>query len=144
MKAKTALKSAVVCLAVLILCQASVPAQGKKEIDQTGIILRLDLTKEQKDRITAREAASEKEIAVLMETLRSQKKQLNDLLLAEKPDRARIDSLTEDTSKTMTELQKKKIDFMLWVREQLTPEQKQKLIELFNARQQMPSNAGGN
>lgn len=134
-KGKTALRSAAVCLAFLILCQASAPAQGKKEIDQTGIILRLDLTKEQKDRITAREVAAESEMAVLADTLRAQKNELNELLVANQPDRARIDKLTEETSRTMTELQKKKIDFMLWVREQLTPEQKQKLNELFQARQ---------
>lgn len=139
--AKPALAAAV-CLLLLLQCQGSLLAQGKKEIDHTGIILRLDLTQEQKNRITAKEEASEKETAALTETLRSQKRLLNDLLSAEQPDRAGIYKLTEETSKTMTELQRKKIDFMLWVREQLTPEQKKKLTELFKTRQQLSFPAG--
>lgn len=95
-----------------------------------GIELKLDLTKDQKGKIFEKENAMEKDVLQLKRSIRSLKYELNTELSAENPDKTKVNSLIDNISKNMTDIQKKEISFMLWMREQLTPEQKQKLLSL--------------
>lgn len=109
---------------------------GGKGIGQAGMIWRLDLTKEQKDRVIARETAVRKEILPLMKSIHGLKGELNAELSADNPDNTKVNALIDNISKDMTDIQKKEVFFMLWMREQLTPEQKQKLLLLIKEKQQ--------
>ena len=105
------------------------------ELGAQGMVWRLDLTKEQKDNILNKETGVEKEIWQLKQSIRDQRKELDTLLSADKPDNSKIDKLIDSISKNMTDIQKKEIFFMLWMRQQLTAEQKQKLLSLIKSRQ---------
>lgn len=87
----------------------------------------LGLTDEQRERIFAREKDIEKEIAPMRQSITSLRSDINKELSYDSPNNARINDLLDRISVKMTEIQKKKISYMLWVRQQLTPEQKQKL-----------------
>lgn len=101
-----------------------------------GMIWRLDLSKEQRDKIAAQESVVRKETALLRQTIRDLGDQLNAELSAENPDKTKVNGLIDSISKNMTQVQMKEISFMLWMREQLTPEQKQKLLTLLKNRQE--------
>ncbi|MFA4967544.1 MAG: periplasmic heavy metal sensor [Candidatus Margulisiibacteriota bacterium] len=109
---------------------------GVKGISGAGMIWRLDLTKEQKEKIIAKESAVRKETLPLMQSIRGLKSELNAELSAENPDNSKVSAMIDKISKDMTDIQKKEVFFMLWMREQLTPEQKQKLLLLLKDRQQ--------
>lgn len=101
-----------------------------------GMVWRLDLTKEQRENITTKENSIEKEILPLKSSIRENRNLLNTELSADKPDLSKVNSLIDSISRDMTSIQKKKMFFMLWMREQLTPEQSQKLLSLLKSRQQ--------
>jgi len=61
---------------------------------------------------------------------------LNDLLAADKPDRAAIDSKLQEISTAQLTLEKSRIDYRLNMRDALTPAQRQKLRDLMNERRQ--------
>lgn len=126
---------AVIVSIVLISATFGNPAAGKG-LGEPGMVWRLDLTKEQKENITAKEDVMQKEILLLNKSIRSRRVELNAQLSADKPDNSKINGLIDNISKDMAEIQKKKIFFMLWMREQLTPEQKQKLLSLLKNRQE--------
>lgn len=120
----------------VLLNKALGEGMGGKGIGQAGMIWRLDLTKEQKDKIIAKESAMRKDVLPLMQSIRGLKVQLNAELSADNPDNAKVNALIDQISKDMTDIQKKEVFFMLWMREQLTPDQKQKLLSLLKERQQ--------
>ena len=128
----TAIMVSVIFLPAL---QNSSWAKGS-ELSAPGMVWRLDLTKEQKENITNKENSVEKETLPLKQSLRDQRKELDVLLSADKPDNLKINKLIDGISLNMTEIQKKQIFFMLWIRQQLTAEQKQKLLSLIKSRQQ--------
>lgn len=105
------------------------------ELGNPGIVWRLDLTKDQKEKISNKENSVEKEVLKLKQVIRGQRDQLDALLSADKPDNTRISGMIDSISLNMTDIQKKQIFFMLWIREQLTAEQKQKLLSLIKSRQ---------
>jgi Spy/CpxP family protein refolding chaperone len=61
---------------------------------------------------------------------------LNDLLAAEKPDRAAIDSKLQEISGAELALEKSRIDYRLTMRDALTPAQRQKLRDAMKKRRQ--------
>jgi Spy/CpxP family protein refolding chaperone len=61
---------------------------------------------------------------------------LRDLLAADQPDRAAIDSKLQEISAAQLTLEKSRIDFRLNMKGALTPEQRQKLRDALNARRQ--------
>jgi Spy/CpxP family protein refolding chaperone len=61
---------------------------------------------------------------------------LNDLLAAEKPDRAAIDSKLQEISTAQLALEKSRIDYRLNMRDALTPAQRQKLRDAMKERRQ--------
>ena len=108
--------------------------QGKGQ-NKPDMAARLDLTKEQKANITAKEDAMDKELSPLKNAIRDNRDKLNTELSSDKPDQAKVNALIDNISKDMTDIQKKKTSFMIWMRQQLTPDQKQKLLTLINSRQ---------
>ena len=113
-------------------CGKGMAGQGKSG----GMMLDLGLTGAQKDLINTREADLEKNLLPLKDIIRDLKYQLDSELLLDSPDKAKINDLTDRISDKMTEVQKRKLGFMLWMREQLTPEQKQRLKTLMESREQ--------
>lgn len=100
-----------------------------------GMVWRLDLTKDQKDKISAQENAVRKETMKLRRAVRDLRNQLNTELSADSPDQAKVNGLIDSISSEMAAMQKQEISFMLWMKGQLTPEQKQKLMELIKNRE---------
>ena len=68
--------------------------------------------------------------------LRIKRMELQDLLSAEKPDRAAIDRKLQEVGAAQLAREKSSIDFRLTMRDALTPEQKQKLRQLMEERRQ--------
>ena len=128
-----------VAVSILFLPQMQDKSWAKAkggDLSSPGMVWRLDLTKEQKENIINKENSVEKEILPLKQSIRDQRKELDALLSADKPDNSKINRLIDSISKNMTEIQRKQIFFMLWIRQQLTPEQKEKLLSLIKSRQQ--------
>ncbi len=115
------------------------PACGQERREKgaraEGMVWRLDLTKAQRAAISSKETAIRKEIQLLRQPIRESRNALNVEILADKPDTKKINSLIDSISKNMAAIQKKEVFFMLWMREQLTPEQKQQLLALIKTRQ---------
>lgn len=106
-----------------------------KDMGGAGVIWRLDLTDAQKAAINAREIDVAKEILPLKQSMRDLRYQLNKDLSSDDPDEAKILGLTKKISDVMFEIQKKNLEYMLWMRAQLSPEQKQKLKAIMQTRQ---------
>jgi len=101
-----------------------------KGIGGQSVLWKLDLTKEQKESITAKENSIEKEVLSLQNSIRRNRDLLDTELSADKPDLSKVNSLIDNISADMAGIQKKRVFFMVWMREQLTQEQKQKLLLL--------------
>ncbi|MFA5105248.1 MAG: periplasmic heavy metal sensor [Candidatus Margulisiibacteriota bacterium] len=131
-------------LGSIILFNGPAYAQGArgKAVGEPGMVWRLDLTKDQKTNIIAKEDAIEKETLPLKNSIKNNRDRLNVELSMDKPDNSKINSLIDNISKDMTDIQKKRISFMLWMREQLTTEQKQKLQDLIKSREQSETGSG--
>jgi Spy/CpxP family protein refolding chaperone len=67
---------------------------------------------------------------------------LDDLLAADKPDRAAIDSKLQEISTAQLALEKSRIDNRLDMRDALTPAQRQKLRDIMNERRQRGERSG--
>jgi Spy/CpxP family protein refolding chaperone len=65
--------------------------------------------------------------------------ELNDLLVADKPDRAAINTKLQEISAAQLSLQKSAIDYRLAMRDAITPEQREKLRQLMRDRWQRDS-----
>ena len=129
---------AVVAVSILFLPQLGDKAFAKSKggnLSSPGMVWRLDLTKVQKDNIINEENNVEKEILPLKQSIRDQKKELDSLLSADNPDSSKINRLIDNISKNIAEIQKKQVFFMIWIRQQLTPEQKEKLLGLMKSMQ---------
>jgi len=68
---------------------------------------------------------------------------LRDLLAADKPDRAAIDSKLQDISASQLALEKSATDFRLDMRDAITPVQREKLRQVMHDRWQRGGNRGG-
>ena len=125
----------VVLLAATLLQRESFGAvKGGVGSKEAGLIWRLDLTKEQKENISAKETAVRQEIVQLRQSIRDFRISLNAELSADQQDEPKINGLIDNISLKMADIQKQEVFFMLWMREQLTPEQKQKLFSLIKER----------
>jgi len=122
-------------ISLLFVSKVFAEVRGGKELNN-GMVWRLDLTKEQKEKISAQEDAVRKNTLLSRQSIRDLRNQLNAELSSENPDKVKINSLIDSISKDMTYIQKQEVSFMLWMREQLTPDQKQKLLTLIKNREQ--------
>jgi len=115
---------------VLVFTLAAVCAShalSDKGIDSPAVIQSLGLTDVQQAGITSGEQDLEKELAPLKQSIQRLRSDINRELSSDSPDKAKIDRALDEVSVKMAEIQKKKIAYMLWIRGQLTPEQRQKL-----------------
>lgn len=121
----------------VIFFNSSANAEGPrgKGIGGQSILWKLDLTKEQRELISSKESAIEKEVSSLQDSIRGNRDLLDKELSADKPDLSKVNGLVDNISSDMAAIQKKRIYFMVWIREQLTTEQKQKLLSLTKDRQ---------
>ena len=132
-----------IVVSVLFLPVLQISADAKDTgFGEPGMVWRLDLTKDQKEMISNKESGVEKEILQIKKIIRSQRDQLDILLSADKPDNITISAVIDNISKNMAEIQKKQIFFMLWIREQLTSEQREKLLSIIKNRQQTEGSSG--
>jgi len=83
-----------------------------------------DLTDEQKEQIEEIQTVTQKTTTLLRSQLNTLSAELDELLIAENPDRNAIDKKMDEIAKVRTELHKKRIDARLKIRALLTEEQR--------------------
>ena len=83
-----------------------------------------DLTDEQKEKMEEIQTETQKITTPLRSKLNTLSAELDELLIAENPNRNAIDSKIEEMAEARTELHKKRIDTRLRIRELLTEEQR--------------------
>ncbi len=120
----------VTLMMTILISSVFANSEGGKEM-----IWKLDLTKEQREKISAKENVMEIEVLQLRQSIRSLRAELNEQLSSNEPDKTKVELLISESSDKMTKIQIKTVDFMLWMREQLSPEQKQKLLALMKTRE---------
>lgn len=99
---------------------------------------RLGFTAEQATRIQAQDSAFAKARIQNDANLRVKRMELGELIAAEKPDRAAIDRKLREVQEAQTTASKSAIDHRLAIREMITPEQRQKMQEMFREHQMGP------
>ncbi|MFQ6091567.1 MAG: Spy/CpxP family protein refolding chaperone [bacterium] len=98
--------------------------------DGPGILAKaeaLDLKPDQVERIQAMRLDLAKTTLQIRSELELKRLELRELMLADKPDRRGIEAKIDEIEPLRTELQKKRIEHRLALREVLTPEQRAKL-----------------
>ena len=98
------------------------------------IAKQLNLTQDQINQSLEKEQVIERD--VLAKTQENEKIRLamGQELKNDNPDKAKLFRLIDDISKNRAESQKKRIEYMLWFKSQLTSEQKQKFASCFNGK----------
>ncbi len=96
----------------------------------------LALSDSQIVKLRARRAAFEKQIDEIRLILRKKREALVEELRSTEPDSGRIDQLVEEIGELQTELEKRAIRSILQGKEVLTPEQREKLLRMFEHRLQ--------
>jgi len=96
----------------------------------------LALSDSQIVKLRARRAAFEKQIGEFRLNLRKKREALVEELRSDEPDSGKIDQLVEEIGELQTELEKKAIRDILQGKTILTPEQREKLLRMFEHRLQ--------
>lgn len=119
------------CLVSLAFAVATLLAQPELEADGPPPRLpdELKLTKEQKQEIKELRVKLQKELVPLRSKLQIARLDLQTEIDAEKPNRATINSLIDETAKIRAEMAKLNISHRLTVAQLLTPEQRELLQE---------------
>lgn len=105
-------------------------------LNDPNVRQQLGVTAEQAAKIRQQESDFRKTEIRNRADLEIKRMDLNDLLSADKPDRAAIDSKLQDISTSQLALEKSAIDYRLTMRDALTPAQRQKLQQLMTQRRQ--------
>jgi len=121
-------------IAVLFSAAASYSnVPGGRSFSGSGIGSQLNLTNDQKAKISEKEKSMDRETNQLRQTMRDIRNQINDEVASDNPDMTKINALIDGSTKNMSDMQKNQISFMLWMKDQLTPEQKQKFISIMKS-----------
>ena len=118
------------------------PGRGPREfglsrvLNDPAIREQLGVTAEQVAKIRQQESDFRKAEIRNRADLEVKRIDLNDLLAADKPDRAAIDSKLQEISTAQLAVEKSRIDYRLTMRDALTPAQRQKLRDVMNERRQ--------
>lgn len=99
---------------------------------------RLAVTPEQATKIQAQDSAFAKAQVQNQANLRVKRMELDELLAADKPDRALIDKKMRELNEAQFAEQKAAMDHRLAMREALTPEQKKKMQQWMQEQRQQP------
>ncbi len=136
----------IVASATLLIFATAYSQPGMPDTDPgkargAGIFNALDLSADQKAIISEKEKQLEIDLQSYKAAVKDIRGDINKELSMENPDKAKINKSIENISGYMMESQKRRMAFMLWLRDQLSPEQKQKLQTLMqNARPAGPGN----
>jgi len=112
-----------IVIAVFALALGQEPGKLKKIHECCGIP---DLTEEQKAQIDALKMNLEKEMLPMKTKLEVKQAELQELLVADSPNKGAIDKKIDEIGSLRTQIQKKRIDNRLKIRALLTPEQRVK------------------
>lgn len=119
------LTTAVILIAIVVSAQTfgQEPGKLKRAHECCGM---MDLTEEQQAKIEELKTNLEKAILPMKTKLGVKQAELQELLVAENPNKAAIDKKIDEISGLRTQMQKKHINHRLEVRALLTPEQRVK------------------
>ncbi|OGC04974.1 hypothetical protein A2276_03360 [candidate division WOR-1 bacterium RIFOXYA12_FULL_43_27] len=127
-------KSIVLILIAIVAFSSQSLAWGGKarptEKMKLGFTRELNLTEEQQKKFLEQRQQMEKELLPLEQKNEKIRGELGEEIKKEAPDRGKLHNLIKDTNKNMAEIQIRRMDYMLKMRELLTPEQKTKFKEL--------------
>lgn len=112
-------------------CQTS-NAQGWWNNDT--VIKKLDLPDKTVQALREKQYETQETVVELHGQVRAAQLKLRQLLEQEKPDRAEIDKTIEKISDLQTQIHKARVHHLLYAREQLTPEQQQKIKKMLKSR----------
>lgn len=110
-------------------------------LEDPAVRQQLGVTTEQAAKIRQQESDFRKAEIRNAADLRIKRMDLDDLLAADKPDRAAIDKKLQEISAAQLALERSAVDYSLTMREALTPAQRQRLERVMAERRQGP--AGG-
>lgn len=116
--------------------RAEVPTGAPPPPDPTAIYAAAGANAEQLQAIRDEAGEFERAAKVRWELMMNLQKQMHELSLNTDPDEKRVLAKQDEISKAMAEMAQEKIKLMLKIRGMLTPQQKQKLVELMRARDQ--------
>lgn len=108
--------------------------RGSPQKMQKMIIKKLDLTDEQKKKFKAMEEETKKEMKASQEKLKEISEKLKVELQKDSPDRNLLHRYIGELSQIRTNMQIKRMDSMLDLREMLTPEQRKKFKRMLGQR----------
>lgn len=86
----------------------------------------LNLTQDQKTKFLEREQQLEKEILGIRQQNQKMQLWIAEELKKEKPNQAEINKTIDKIGQNRATIQKKRTEFLIWIKSQLSPEQKQK------------------
>jgi Spy/CpxP family protein refolding chaperone len=113
----------VIALVLVLYAQPRKGITAKKDVVQQKMFKGLNLTDEQKSKITDFRLALQKQTLPLQTELRARMTDLRLLKTEDKPNLNKIDQLIEQSEKIRTEIQKAKVRHQLEIRKILTLEQ---------------------
>ncbi len=130
MKVRHLIPVATVLIVVAVFAQAlgQEPGRLRRVHEWCGIP---DLTEEQQAQIDELKTALEKEMLPMRTKLEVKQAELQELLVADNPNKGAIDRKIDEISSLRTQMQKKRIDNRLKTRVLLTPEQRVKFDQRF-------------
>lgn len=91
----------------------------------------LNLTQDQINKALEKEQAVQQDALTRMQENEKMRLAIGQELKKDDPDRAKLNNYIDNISKNRAEIQKKRMEYMLWFKAQLTPEQKQKFSSYF-------------
>jgi Spy/CpxP family protein refolding chaperone len=95
---------------------------------------KLDLSEETVQALKDKRYKTQQETAELRGQLRAAQLKLQEILGQEKPDKGEVDKAIEKISDLQTRIKKARVHHMLFAKEQLTPEQRQKIKQTLKSR----------
>lgn len=105
--------------------------KGGSGFCQSRIVSQLDLTQDQMKKAVDREQAVERDALARRQENEKLRLEMGQELKKDSPDKAKLDRYIDQINRNRAENQKKRTEYMLWFKSQLTPEQKQKFGSCF-------------
>ncbi len=121
-----------VCLLAGLSSQAA--AWWGREKPRKTIARRLELTEEQKKKFEAVEEETKKEMKASQEKIKEISKKLKTELQKDPPDRNTVHRHIQELSRVRTQMQIRRMDSMLELRQMLTPEQRERFKRMLDQR----------
>ncbi|MFA5103849.1 MAG: periplasmic heavy metal sensor [Candidatus Margulisiibacteriota bacterium] len=107
---------------------------GSPSFCKGKIASRLKLSQDQINKSFEKEQSVERDILAKMQENEKIRLAMGQELKNDNPGKAKLYKFIDDINKNRAESQKKRIEYILWFKSQLTPEQKQKFASCFNGK----------